>query len=114
MAMVILAADIWIKKIKKPLASEIPRLIMVDHIERAQNMIFKMVQYQSFENEIRSLKCNTRMVSKSSCLFKLDPFLDSNGLLRVGGRLKKSMLGINEMHPAILPKGKLITEAIVR
>ena len=52
-------------------------------------------------------------IHRSSSLFKLDPFLDTDGVLRVGGRLKISMLDINEVHLVILPKANLITEAIV-
>ena len=48
-------------------------------------------------------------IHRSSSLFKLDPFLDTDGVLRVGGRLKISMLDINEVHLVILPKANLIT-----
>ena len=41
------------------------------------------------------------------------PFEDTDRVLRVGGRLKRSMLDINEVHPVILPKANLITEAFV-
>ena len=53
------------------------------------------------------------MIHRSSSIFKLDPFLDTDGVLRVGGRLKRSMVDINEVHSGILPKANLITEAIV-
>ena len=58
------------------------------------------------------MKSNT-IIDRSSSLFKLHPFLDNDGVLRVGGRLKRSMLDINKVHPVILPKANLITEAIV-
>ena len=75
-------------------------------------MIFKMLLQHSFIHEISSLKSNTT-IHISSSLFKLDPFLDTDGVLKVGARLKRSMLDINEVHPVILPKANLITEAIV-
>ena len=71
-----------------------------------------MLRQHSFGHEIPSLKSNTT-IHRSSSLFKLDPFLDTNGVLRVAGRLKRSMLDINEVHPVILPKANLITETIV-
>ena len=52
-------------------------------------------------------------MNRSSSLFKLDPFLDSNGVLRVGGRLSRSKLTSNEAHPVVLPKTSNITEAVV-
>ena len=81
-------------------------------LEKVQKMIFKMLQQHSFSHEISSLKSNT-IIHRSSSLFKLDAFLDTDGVLRVGGRLKRSMLDINEVHPVILPKANFITEAVV-
>ena len=44
------------------------------------------------------------MIQRLSGLFKLKPFPDTDGVLRVGGRLKRSMLDINVVHPVILPR----------
>ena len=66
-----------------------------------------MIQLKSFGEEVRVARANSDSrvkVNKSSNLYKPDPFLDSNGLLRVGGRLGKSRLSHNEAHPMILPK----------
>ncbi|XP_025267293.1 uncharacterized protein LOC112638911 [Camponotus floridanus] len=41
------------------------------------------------------------------------PLLDSEGLLRVGGRLKHSILAYDERHPVLLPKGSHFTRLIV-
>ena len=46
-------------------------------------------------------------------LFKLDPFIDSNGVLRVGCRLSRSKLTSNKAHPVVLPKTSNIIEAAV-
>ena len=75
-----------------------------------------MIQRKSFLEEVKALSCgthNTNGVNRSSSLFKLDPFLDSNGVLRVGGRLSRSKLTSNEAHPVVLPKTSNITEAVV-
>ena len=112
MTVVLLAANVWIKRITKPRPSEITTLINMELLEKAQRMIFKMLLQHSFIHEISSLKSNTTIHIPSS-LFKLDPFLDTDGVLKAGGRLKRSMLDINEVHPIILPKPNLITEAIV-
>ena len=50
---------------------------------------------------------------RSRSLFKLDPFLDSNGVLWVGGRLSTSKLTSDEAQPVVLPKASNITEAVV-
>ena len=71
-----------------------------------------MLQQHSFSHGISALKSNTT-IHRSSSLFKLNPFLDTDGVLRVGDRFKRSMLDINKVHPVILPKANLITKAIV-
>ena len=63
-------------------------------------MIFNILQQHSFSHEISSLKSGAT-IHRLSSLFKLDPFLDTDGVLRVGGTLKRSMLDINEVHPVI-------------
>jgi len=49
---------------------------------------------------------------KNSLLF-LNPFLDGNQFLRVGGRLENSDLTFDQQHPLILPKGHHITTLII-
>ena len=112
MAVILLATNISIKRITKPRPFEVTTLIHMTLLEKDQKMIFKMLQQHSFSHEISSLKSNT-IIHRSSSLYKLDPFLDTDGVLRVGSRLKRSMLDINEVYPVILSNANLITEAIV-
>ena len=54
-------------------------------------------------------------IKKSSTLYRLDPFLDQDGLIRVGGRLSKSQeFSAGFKHPVILPKKSFIVDLIVR
>ena len=110
--MILLAANVWMGRMTKPRPSEITILISMELLKKTQRMIVKMLEQHSFSHEIFSLKSNTT-THRSRSLLKLDPFLDTDGVLTVGGRLKRSMPGINEVHPVILPKANLITEAIV-
>ena len=76
-----------------------------------------MIQLKSFGEEIRILNANSNSrigVNKSNKLYKLDPFLDSDYLLRVGGRLWKSRLCHSGAHPLVLPKRSNVSEAIIR
>ena len=50
---------------------------------------------------------------RSRSLFKLDPFLNSNGVLGVGSRLGTSKLTSDEAQSVVLPKTSNITEAVV-
>ena len=75
-----------------------------------------MIQRKSFPEEVKALSSgthNTNGVSRSSSLFILDPFLDSNGVLWVGGRLSQSRLTSNEAHPVVVPETSNIIEAVV-
>jgi hypothetical protein len=52
-------------------------------------------------------------LSRKSSLLSLNPFLDGNQFLRVGGRLENSVLTFDQQHPLILPKGHHITKLII-
>ena len=46
-------------------------------------------------------------------LKKLSPFLDSEGVVRVGGRLQRSSYDYSVKHPILLPKRSNLTRLIV-
>lgn len=50
---------------------------------------------------------NNKQLLKKSNLIGLAPFLDSLGILRVGGRLKFSPYNFVKRHPILLPKSHL-------
>ena len=43
-------------------------------------------------------------VQKRSSLSNLDPFVDADGVIRVGGRLENSQLESKVKHPVVIPK----------
>ena len=51
---------------------------------------------------------------KRSPLKDLAPWLDDQGLLRVGGRLAETMLSHKDKHPVILPKGAPYVTLLLR
>ena len=80
--------------------------------ERAKRTIIKWVQIESLP-DYKILKEGAQ-VSKSSPIRKLDPFIDNEGLMRVGGRIRASELYYDEVHPFVLPKRAHITNLIVK
>lgn len=62
-----------------------------------------MVQTESFEHELKCLQ-KSKPLPNNSKILKLDPFLDTEGILRVGGRIQLAALSENEKHPIILPQ----------
>jgi hypothetical protein len=64
-------------------------------------MIIKLVQKQEFESELKELTKN-QPVKRSSKLLNLNPFLDNNGIIRVGGRLINAHINYNQKFPIVL------------
>ena len=78
-------------------------------------LIFKELQCTAFKKEreiLRKTDQNAKLAKQSS-LFKLDPFVDEQGLMRVGGRLESSTLPYEVKHPIILPSRSQVTEMII-
>ncbi|XP_042898509.1 uncharacterized protein [Parasteatoda tepidariorum] len=82
-------------------------------IQSTRNSLVKMVQKYAFGTEMEYLQ-KEKTLPKNSNLLPLAPFLDSSGLLRVGGRLKNSNLSDRRKHPLLLPKGHHLSTIIVR
>ena len=87
-------------------------LISLDELRYAEHEILRHVQNQFFLKEITDLTNNAK-VKKSSHILKMDPVL-SDGLLRVGGRLRKSSIPHDSKHQIIVPKETSIAKLIVQ
>ena len=86
---------------------------------QAEKEIIKHVQRDVYKDEIRTLegmkddatarsvRQTRRHCKTASRLHQLDPFLDDDGILRVGGRLRRSETSYERKHPAILPQNHL-------
>ena len=66
------------------------------------HFLLKNAQRESYPEKIQCLQ-NNRPLSNSSYIRALRPFLDDNGLIRVGGRLERAQIPFKEKHPIILP-----------
>lgn len=87
--------------------------LTVEEIQRAENLIIEELQRNSFAADIEILQSvnaeiKTKTPSaqrrdaatkKQSSLYRLDPFIDDSGLLRVGGRLTSASIPYEEKHP---------------
>ncbi|KAI4884818.1 hypothetical protein NFI96_007752, partial [Prochilodus magdalenae] len=81
----------------------------------AELFIIRIVQEEVFSDEIKSLKQKKEVnLNQSTKLFKLNPFIDDNGILRVGGRLHQAALHPHVKHPAILPKGHHVSRLLIK
>ena len=102
--------------------------VNVQELKYSELQIIQMVQNEVFPEEIQLLKSlnaqpqvinrstakdGNRAMKGSSSLYKLDPFLDEDGVLRVGGRIKHSSLPYEVRHPVILPRKGHVTDMIL-
>jgi len=92
------------------------------------NVILRAVQEEAFgeipksehpvhtrkEESPRVRASEKKHTMKKSALFRLDPFISVDGLLRVGGRLRRARLEYGERHPILLPKGHHVSRLTVR
>lgn len=79
-------------------------------VHKATIVICRLVQMNEFPVEYdiltKSKECNSKIQS-------LSPFIDENGLIRVGGRLKNANISSQAKHPILLPKSHVISSLII-
>lgn len=85
-------------------------IITPGEMQRSLRYIIRHVQYEMFSDVFDKIAKNMLL---SKPLRKLAPFIDADGLLRVGGRLKHSDLIYETKHPILLPKSHQITDLII-
>lgn len=81
-------------------------------LNRAYQLIIKHVQANDFEDDLKSIQ-KTGYVELSSKIANLNPYLDENGILRVGGRLNHSIVSSTAKHPIILSNHSRFTDLII-
>ncbi|XP_043468116.1 uncharacterized protein LOC122502236 [Leptopilina heterotoma] len=85
--------------------------LSVEETNKAENSLVKIAQNQCFFKEIQCLK-QKRDIPKGFKVLKLNPFLHSDGFLRVGGRLDNSDYEFDKKHPKILSSKHPLTRLI--
>ena len=86
--------------------------ISVTLMKLSEMYIIKYVQGKYFRKEIEDLQRSGK-VSHQSSIYRLDPII-RDGILRVGGRLNRSPLNSDAVHPILLPKKEHVTTLIIR
>ena len=87
-----------------------PTLTVVE-LAAAERYWMALSQHAHFSAELAALQTKQHL-PKSGCLMSPNPFLDSEGLLRVGGRESHSNLSFSRQHPIILHGKHPLTELI--
>ena len=102
----------------------------VKELSQAEDIILRSIKFNHFKQDIKTLKKlegndnqfqdrqsarkRNSIVKVNSNLHKLDPFIDNEGLLRVGGRLRSTTSPYGIEHPVIVPKKSHVTVLLIR
>ncbi|XP_063914810.1 uncharacterized protein LOC135131161 [Zophobas morio] len=90
--------------------TKIKGALSVEELNEAQTIIFKHIQVRAFPEYFTG----NPIKAKQYKLSKLDPFVDSNGFLRVGGRLKNAPISFDKRFPILLPRNHHVSKTIIR
>lgn len=101
----------------------------VPELQEAEKTIIKCLQFENFQTELQILcdlnvtdgatnrsharKRNQRL-RKTGSLYKLDPFMDQDGLIHVGGRIRRADVPGDVKHPVIIPRRGHLTELLIK
>ncbi|XP_063831773.1 uncharacterized protein LOC135080978 [Ostrinia nubilalis] len=102
----------WILRLKSKNKQDKQNYLSISELNLSKSIIIKYIQKQEFTNEINNLELNNKVSTKSK-LCELNPFLDKDGILRVGGRLRNAQINHEMKHPVIIPKNSRLAELII-
>ena len=88
------------------------KVLEAEEISSAERYWVRENQREHFSEELTTLRAGGSVL-RSSPLWRLSPFVDSDGILRVGGRLEMSNLPYDVKHPVILPKKHQTSKLVI-
>ena len=97
-------------KVRINFANKNLHILDISQITQAERYTIKLVQSKYFNEEMKKLLMKKQgseeaEIKKSSQIYNLDSYIDEDGIIRVGGRLDKSIFNNECKHPIVLPKG---------
>lgn len=89
-------------------------LITASEVNMVQNHLISTCQKAFYPNEYQALSAK-RPIASSSTILSLHPFIDSEGSMRISGRLVRSpTLTYDEQHPIIIPYNCSYSRLLIR
>ncbi|XP_039547080.1 uncharacterized protein LOC120492862 [Pimephales promelas] len=89
-----------------------PTSLNVEERRRASFTLIQLAQQDAFKEELNVLSQDSGRLPSSHPLYQLDPFMQ-DGIMRVGGRLRRACAPLELRYPAILPSNGLITYLVL-
>ncbi|XP_058444291.1 uncharacterized protein LOC131425967 [Malaya genurostris] len=102
--------------------NNVQRPLQQDEMYKAEPILWKQAQFDSFPDEMSTMTENLqrkpdqpmKKIERSSCLYKLSPVMDVEGVLRVRGRLEKNeTIPFDKRYPIILSRKHEITRKLI-
>ncbi|XP_068994219.1 uncharacterized protein [Neodiprion pinetum] len=87
--------------------------LSVKEFKKAEKAIIRLTQQEALATELQSIEQGAQVI-KTSKIASINPYIDSEGLLRVGGRLSKADIPETQKLSIILPTRHLITKMILK
>ena len=87
-------------------------VLTTKELKEAEVYWFQKIQSSAFPQELKALREN-KTLSRASRLITFRPFIDDQGLLRVGGRLELGRLSYGRRHPILLPRDHEVIDLLI-
>lgn len=87
--------------------------ITVEEINTSLNKLIKFIQHECFHENITRLRLH-KTINPKSKIFSLRPFLTTDNILRVGGRLEHSSFSYEKKHSILLPNNHHFTHILMQ
>lgn len=83
-----------------------------DRLQQSMLAITRLDQDQCFRREMESCRKNTALPA-DSVLHPWNPFIDDDGILRLGGRISRATMDTAQIHPIILAKESRLAAMVI-
>ncbi|XP_050313689.1 uncharacterized protein LOC126748481 [Anthonomus grandis grandis] len=100
----------FIHNSSKP-ALKVTGILSVPELQNSLKLIVKILQEQHFPNERKAL-LNKQLI-KDKHILVLNPFIDRDGIIRVGGRLSNANVDFDQKHPMLLPSHNTVVSMML-
>lgn len=81
-------------------------------LNQAEAFWIKQTQSSAYAEELKFLR-EGKTIPRKSKLIALAPFIDNDGIIRVGGRLSNAMMSYDEKYPIIIPGNSQLGKKLI-
>ncbi|XP_050313663.1 uncharacterized protein LOC126748451 [Anthonomus grandis grandis] len=88
--------------------------LSLDELKKAELLILKSIQSQAFSTIFLHLSKSPNVKIANKQILKLNPFIDSDNLIRVGGRLSQALIPYDHKYPILLPSNNKVVNLLLQ